>query len=302
MSPRYSSDGRSVEPASVLVQRRPEAAPTSDPNGVSGHQSPRAACVEISASARYDAAPRSIGAASPAAAFAQEAARNSSLVATRSCARVRTRSGSTTTTVGVERAARRRAAPCRRPAPGPATPCPRRRCPRRACSSTSAQPGVLRASSAAARARTSAVSSSSRHGGAHRPCRRDLEAPLVGDLEPADLLDGVAPELDPQRVLLGRREDVEDAAAHGELAARSTRSTRVYAAVDQPLDDLVQHRSRRPTCSRTGSRSPSPTTTAAAPRAPARRRPRAGRRRSRRVRVGQPAQHREPASDGVGPR
>ena len=47
----------------------------------------------------------------------------------------------------------------------------------------------------------------------------DLERALVGDLEPADLLDGVAPELEPQRVLLGGREDVEDAAAHGELAA-----------------------------------------------------------------------------------
>ena len=47
----------------------------------------------------------------------------------------------------------------------------------------------------------------------------DLQGALVGDLEVADLLDVVAPELDPQRVLLGRREDVEDAAAHRELAA-----------------------------------------------------------------------------------
>ena len=58
----------------------------------------------------------------------------------------------------------------------------------------------------------------------------DLQAALVGDGEPADLLDVVAPELDPQRVVLGGREDVEDAAAHRELAARSTMSTRVYAA------------------------------------------------------------------------
>lgn len=47
----------------------------------------------------------------------------------------------------------------------------------------------------------------------------DFEGPLVGDLEVADLLDVVAPELHPQRVLLGGREDVEDAAAYGELAA-----------------------------------------------------------------------------------
>ena len=46
-----------------------------------------------------------------------------------------------------------------------------------------------------------------------------LERALVGDGEGADLLDVVAPELDAQRVLLGGREDVDDAAAHGELAA-----------------------------------------------------------------------------------
>ena len=42
---------------------------------------------------------------------------------------------------------------------------------------------------------------------------------LVGDRERADLLDLVAEELDAHRVLGGRREDVEDAAAHRELAA-----------------------------------------------------------------------------------
>ena len=63
------------------------------------------------------------------------------------------------------------------------------------------------------------VSSSSRHGGAHNPCSADLQGALVGDLERADLLDLVAPELQPQRVLLGRREDVDDAAAHRELTA-----------------------------------------------------------------------------------
>ncbi len=47
----------------------------------------------------------------------------------------------------------------------------------------------------------------------------DLQRALVGHLEEADLLDLVAPELHPQRVLLGRREDVQDAAAHRELAA-----------------------------------------------------------------------------------
>ena len=46
-----------------------------------------------------------------------------------------------------------------------------------------------------------------------------LQGPLVGDGEGPDLLDVVAPELHPQRVFLGRREDVHDPAADRELAA-----------------------------------------------------------------------------------
>lgn len=46
----------------------------------------------------------------------------------------------------------------------------------------------------------------------------DLQGALVGDLEVADLLDVVAPELHPERVFLGGREDVEDATADRELA------------------------------------------------------------------------------------
>ena len=46
-----------------------------------------------------------------------------------------------------------------------------------------------------------------------------LQGPLVRDGEGPDLLYVVAPELHPQRVFLGRREDVHDPAADGELAA-----------------------------------------------------------------------------------
>ena len=46
-----------------------------------------------------------------------------------------------------------------------------------------------------------------------------LDRALVGDGERADLVDLVAPELHPDRVLLGRREDVDQAAPDGELAA-----------------------------------------------------------------------------------
>ena len=46
-----------------------------------------------------------------------------------------------------------------------------------------------------------------------------LARPLIGYGEVADLLDRVAPELDTDRMLGGRGEDIEDAPAHGELAA-----------------------------------------------------------------------------------
>ena len=52
-----------------------------------------------------------------------------------------------------------------------------------------------------------------------QPVLGHLEAALVGDLEPANLLDGVTPELHTDGVVLGGWEDVEDTAAHGELAA-----------------------------------------------------------------------------------
>src|SRR5262245_44533309 len=45
-----------------------------------------------------------------------------------------------------------------------------------------------------------------------------VERTLVGYGEGADLLDRVAPELDPDRVLFGRREHVDDATAYGEFA------------------------------------------------------------------------------------
>ena len=60
------------------------------------------------------------------------------------------------------------------------------------------------AASTRARSRTSSVRSSSRHGGAQRPACDLLERALVGDGERPDLLDGVAPELDPERMLARR--------------------------------------------------------------------------------------------------
>ena len=93
--------------------------------------------------------------------------------------------------------------------------------------------------SAAARARTSSVSSSSRQGGAQSRLDR-LQGALVGDREGADLLDLVAPELHPQRVLLGRREDVDDAAADRELAALLDQVDPAVRRAGQPPYDVVE--------------------------------------------------------------
>ena len=66
------------------------------------------------------------------------------------------------------------------------------------------------------------------------------DAALVGDLEVADLLDRVAEELDPERVLLGGREHVHDAAAHGDLAAAADHVGPRVADLDQPGEQVVE--------------------------------------------------------------
>ena len=65
-----------------------------------------------------------------------------------------------------------------------------------------------------------------------------LEAALVRDGEPADLLDVLAPQLDAQRVVLGRREHVDDPAAHGELAALLHHVDARVRGGDQPLGEV----------------------------------------------------------------
>jgi hypothetical protein len=56
----------------------------------------------------------------------------------------------------------------------------------------------------------------------------------------ADLLDLVAPELHPQRMLLGGREHIQDAAAHSELAALGDQVDAGVGDVDEALHDLVE--------------------------------------------------------------
>ena len=72
------------------------------------------------------------------------------------------------------------------------------------------------------------------------PARSRAEAALVGHGELPDLLDRVAPELDADRVLLVRREDVEDAAAHGELAASLDQLDPGVGDLDQPGHGVVE--------------------------------------------------------------
>src|SRR3954447_10529891 len=68
----------------------------------------------------------------------------------------------------------------------------------------------------------------------------DLEAALVGDFEPANLLDAVAPELNPQRMFFGRWEDVHDAATDRELAASLDHVHTGVSDTREPAYDVVE--------------------------------------------------------------
>ncbi len=74
-----------------------------------------------------------------------------------------------------------------------------------------------------------------------------LQAPLAGDLEPADRLDLVAEELDPHRLVPVGGEDVDDPAAHGELAGQLHGRRVVEAVLDQPLRQLLRSAIASPT-------------------------------------------------------
>ena len=77
-------------------------------------------------------------------------------------------------------------------------------------------------------------------GGRDLDALRVLQRALREGGEPAQRLDLVAEQLDAHGPLLGRRVDVEDAAAHGELAALDDLLLALVAARDQPLERLVE--------------------------------------------------------------
>ena len=66
------------------------------------------------------------------------------------------------------------------------------------------------------------------------------DRPLVRDGEAAQLADLVAPELDADRVLRRRGEDVDDAAAHGELAASGDHLDARVGQLDEPDQQVVE--------------------------------------------------------------
>ncbi len=67
-----------------------------------------------------------------------------------------------------------------------------------------------------------------------------LEGALVGDGEGADLVDLVAEELHPDGVLLGRREDVDDASTDGELAALLHEVDAGVGRAGEPAYDVLE--------------------------------------------------------------
>lgn len=132
-----------------------------------------------------------------------------------------------------------------------------------------------------------------------QPVLGDFQRALVRDLEVPDLLDVVAPELDPERVLLGRREDVQDAAPDRELAALLDQFDPGVRGRRQAFHDLVQIR-RLPAAQRHRLQVPQPLDLRLEHRAD-RRDHHADRARRRVVVPGvrQAAQHGEPAAHRV---
>ena len=94
--------------------------------------------------------------------------------------------------------------------------------------------------SAAARARTSGGQQQLAARRRPEPLGPLVERALVGGGEVAQLVDLVAPELDPDRVRLGGREDVEQATADGELAALLDQLDPGVGGVDQRAGDVVE--------------------------------------------------------------
>ena len=152
--------------------------------------------------------------------------------------------------------------PCRRRSgPPPAAPT----APNPTAASAAARPRALR---------TSSVGEQLAHREEPRLVDRD-RGTLVGDRELRQPVDLVAPQVDAHRVVGGRRVDVDDRAAHRDLAARLHLVLAPVAHRHELVDELVAVELRR-RARRRSARTPRRAGRAAArARAPARPRPRA---------------------------
>ena len=245
-----SSVSRSARPVAVADHRSP--AGRLDDRGVGvtreSSRSIQNALVpagEQSIGVGVQAGERSVGVAGPRATRARgrgRPPRRGGRAPGRACGR-----GSTSTTfaggrqhVGEQLAAVGR----RRPATAASSPCRRRARPRRGAP-TARGPTARSATSCAARSRTSAVGISSRAGKMQTSSRSSVLrwslTPNVG--EPVDL---VAPQVDADRGVGGGREDVDDRAAAGELAAVLDQLLAAVAELDEPALTARRGRSSAP--------------------------------------------------------
>ena len=228
------------------------------PNGDSVHhgRSRASECTRTSVRDWYDAAPRSIGAVPPPAAAAQLAPRNSSLVATRSWARARARSGSRTST-WVSAGSRSTSSSISSTSAGASDSMPSTAMPAAILSVSSTSAGCASPSSQARR-RTSSVSSSSRHGGAHS--RSTFSSARWSATANARISSTSSPQNSTRRgcsSVGGNTSTIPPRTANSPRF--STRSTRVYAASARRRTTSSSGAST-PGVSSTGSRSPSPFT------------------------------------------
>ncbi len=234
----------------------------------------------------------------PPAAAAQLAPRNSSLVATRSWARLRARSGSSTST-WVSAGIRSTSSSISSTSTGASDSMPSTAMPAAILSVSSSSCGCCRPSSAA-RSRTSSVSSSSRHGGAHS--RSALSSVRWSATEKLRISSTSSPQNSTRSGCSSVGGNTSTMPPRTANSPRfSTRSTREYAA-SASRRTTSSSGAVSPGASSTGSRSPRPftcgcstdrtgaTTTFSGPL----------------VRVGagvaQPPQHRQPAADRVAAR
>ena len=216
---------------------------SSRPNGLTVHHGmpePRRVVAHVGEGAVATPRPGRSAPSPPPAAAAQDASRNSSLVATRSCGPGADPLGVAAPATCVPAGSRSTSSSISSTSTGASDSMPSTGDALGELVEHLGQLGVRLAPARAARVAHLVGEQQLAARRRPQPCSADLERALVGDREVADLLDLVAPELHPQRVLLGGREDVDDAAADRELAALLDQVDPGVRRVGEPSDDVVE--------------------------------------------------------------